>query len=112
LKTYSYRVSTGGKVRVAVHRLNSRLKAYRMTQDDFDALLLAQDGCCAICGKPETAMRLGVPKALCVDHDHKTGRVRGLLCAHCNHAIGKLGEDPALIRRAADYVERAIGEAA
>lgn len=104
--SYSYKLSSGGKVRVSLLRQKHRLKAYHMTPQEYEERLLDQDGRCAICRQPETMMRLGTPRALCVDHCHKTGRIRGLLCAHCNHAIGKLGEDPALIRRAADYVER------
>jgi Recombination endonuclease VII len=41
-----------------------------------------------------------------IDHDHVTGRVRGLLCLHCNTSLGLFGEDPALMDRAADYLEQ------
>ena len=62
---------------------------------------------CAICGEPETAVsRTGRPKSISVDHDHDTGRIRGVLCDRCNRALGYLRDNPDLLRRAADYLER------
>lgn len=56
-------------------------KTYGLTAADYDALLRAQDGRCAICrARPKS-------KRLAVDHDHKTGAVRGLLCSRCNHDL-------------------------
>jgi hypothetical protein len=52
-----------------------------ITDDDYEALLAAQGGGCAICGNPPKTRRLHV------DHDHKTGKVRGLLCHRCNRAL-------------------------
>jgi len=49
--------------------------------------------------------RLGNASAVHVDHCHETGRVRGVLCFNCNSAIGKLGDDPDAVRRAAAYLE-------
>ncbi len=66
----------------------------------------AQKGLCAICGKPETLVVRGKVRRLAVDHDHLTGRVRRLLCLGCNTGIGKFQHDPALLRAAADYLER------
>lgn len=61
-------------------------------------MLLAQDGRCLIC-------RGEFGQTLPVDHCHRTGKVRGLLCHHCNRGIGLFGDDPERLRRAADYVE-------
>jgi hypothetical protein len=76
---------------------------YGITHDQYDAMLVAQDGGCAICGNGGEQSRFGV---LHVDHDHETGRVRGLLCDSCNLSIGKFRDNPAMLRRAADYIER------
>ncbi len=77
---------------------------YGITGDQYNELLIAQDGLCRICGKQETKIRHGRTVALAVDHCHATGRVRGLLCNKCNRAIGWLGDDPALLIRAAEYL--------
>ena len=58
-------------------------KLYGITLKDFDDMLERQDGRCAICGKKGNDN-----KNLCVDHNHKTGRVRGLLCSRCNIKLG------------------------
>lgn len=65
-----------------------------------------QNGRCAICKDYETAKKKnGEAKKLGVDHNHVTGQIRGLLCAHCNQSIGKMGESPERLRAAADYIE-------
>lgn len=77
-------------------------QTFGITADDVDALLAAQRGACAICG--------GAPSRADgwhVDHDHGAGRIRGVLCSRCNHAIGLFREDPTRLRRAADYLEGA-----
>ena len=76
-------------------------------------MLAEQDGVCGACGRAETITRAGNLKTLAVDHDHGTGRVRGLLCGRCNTALGLLGDDPALIRLLLDYLtSKATGKAA
>ncbi len=67
-------------------------------------MLATQGGRCAIC---ETDEPRGRHSTFNVDHNHETGVVRGLLCCDCNLSIGKLGDDPARLRAAADYLERA-----
>lgn len=79
---------------------------YGLTLDGFDALVESQSGCCAIC---ENTLRIGGVAGAHVDHDHETGVVRGILCANCNHGLGKFGDDPASLRRAADYLEMSHG---
>lgn len=64
-----------------------------------EALFADSDGSCPLCGRTPT-------HRLHVDHDHGTGRVRGLLCGSCNRAIGLMGDDPARLRAAADYLEK------
>ena len=87
-------------IRAAEVSRRSTLKyQYGMSIEEYDALLASQDGVCAICGS------LPVKKRLAVDHDHTTNDVRGLLCTRCNTTLGRMKDDPALLRRAADYVE-------
>lgn len=78
-----------------------------MTKEQYEELLAKQDGVCAICRKPETrrySAGSSTVKALAVDHHHQTELVRGLLCHNCNLGIGHLGDDPALLIRAAMYL--------
>ena len=84
----------------------SMRRLYGIGVAEYDAMFEDQGGLCAICGMTEQMTRLGVTRGLCVDHDHETGRVRGLLCAACNFAIGKFQDDPARLRAAAEYLER------
>lgn len=74
-------------------------RLYGITEVDYQAISARQGGLCAICGRPDSERRL------CVDHDHETGRVRGLLCKHCNMAIGQMGDSSESLRRAAEYLE-------
>jgi len=71
-----------------------------MTLAEYDQLFAAQGGVCAICKRPPTRGR----NTLDVDHCHDTGRVRGLLCSHCNRCIGLMANDPSRLRGAADYL--------
>jgi Recombination endonuclease VII len=64
------------------------LAQFGLTIEDYDAMHEAQDGLCAICKQPETSSRDGKVYRLAVDHCHKTGKVRGLLCFKCNSAMG------------------------
>lgn len=89
-----------GRRHNARNPLAARLRGYQITVDDYLDLLNAQHRACAICEiAPDD------PFALHVDHCHETGVVRGLLCVNCNTALGRLGEDPARLRRAAEYIE-------
>jgi formate dehydrogenase maturation protein FdhE len=67
----------------------------------YDRLFAEQGGVCAICGSPPKT------RALHIDHDHRANRVRGLLCFRCNRWVLTYNGDPAKLRAAADYLERA-----
>lgn len=75
---------------------------YGITTADYRRLLAGQDGACAVCRRPPAGAF-----DLEVDHDHRTGAVRGLLCRACNNGIGKLGDSAAGVRAALAYLERA-----
>ena len=87
-------------------RVNWVSRKFGVSTEWYDDTLKAQGGVCAICAKPETAVRLGKLLPLSVDHDHVTGKVRGLLCTSCNIGIGALQDDPTIMRTATNYVER------
>ena len=81
---------------------DANLKAlYGISLSLYEELLQQQGGLCAICARPPRGKR-----PLDVDHDHDSGRVRGLLCGNCNRAIGLLDENPELFDRGKDYVLR------
>lgn len=74
-------------------------RKYNLTLEDYSALWNAQGGCCAVCRQPEDFRRLAV------DHDHKSGEVRGLLCNKCNAALGNADDDALRLRLLADYLD-------
>lgn len=86
-------------------RIRGLKRYYGMTGEEYGAMVAAQNGVCAICHQPETAMLNGVPKVMHVDHDHATGQLRALLCGSCNGMLGLAKDSPATLRAAADYLE-------
>lgn len=85
-----------GKLRQRAGHLKRKLG---MTIEQYDVLLEAQGGGCFICGRPPRE-----DISLHVDHDHSTGKVRGILCFCCNNALADFQEDPALLSKAAAYL--------
>lgn len=82
---------------------NKRLiREYNITEELFNEILEMQGGKCAICQAEECM----TGKAFCVDHDHETMEVRGLLCINCNQGCGKFKDDPDLLEEAASYLRR------
>ena len=74
-------------------------RKFKLTTEQYEAMLAAQDGVCAVCGRMP---KLG--KSLHVDHDHETGAVRGLVCFSCNSALGNLHEDESRISALLNYL--------
>ncbi len=87
---------------LARQKASNRLqKKYGITLDDYDRMLKEQGDGCAICGrKPSNTRRLDV------DHDHKTGKVRGLLCHRDNRGLAWFSDNPTTLRAAADYLSK------
>lgn len=71
---------------------------YGITREQYNQMLEDQNYCCAICGKQNNN--------LYVDHDHETGKVRGLLCSYCNRSLAGLGDSLSGVLRAVKYLER------
>jgi len=76
----------------------------RMTLAEYDALVEMQDGKCAICGRRADEVTAGRMGRLCVDHDHATDKVRGLLCMQCNVALGNFGDNVETLAKATQYL--------
>lgn len=78
-------------------------RKYGLTAREYDELLASQGGRCAICGIESPG---GNTSRFHVDHDHASGRVRGLLCICCNQMLGTARDQPDTLRRGAEYLER------
>jgi hypothetical protein len=90
-------------------RLNNRattLKKYGLTIKQFDDMMDQQNGVCAICGRPPATDGWRTVTRLHVDHDHVTGRVRGLLCDTCNRGLGYFHDDLVKLELAKQYLIR------
>lgn len=77
--------------------------SYGITPEDYDRMFKSQRGKCAICRSSDTGQT--GKRFLCVDHDHKTGKVRGLLCRRCNRGLGLLNDSLKNIETAARYLK-------
>jgi hypothetical protein len=80
-------------------RAGHLMRKYGITLEQYDAMLDDQGGGCSICGRPQ-----GTKISLHVDHDHSTGKVRGILCFSCNNALADFQEDMQLLRKAIGYL--------
>lgn len=80
----------------------AKLAKYGITEQVYERMKREQKNVCAICGNPPKT------RALHIDHNHKTGAVRGLLCFHCNYALGRFRDNPARLKAAAAYLERNV----
>ncbi len=93
---------------ISIHQRNKKkrmarrnrylLRTYGITLKDYDQMVLAQNGC-AICGRKYKY------KNYQIDHDHKTGRIRGLLCRRCNTSLGTLGDTIESIEKVLQYLK-------
>ena len=95
-----YRSKPGIKAKI---RESTRKITYNLQPGEWDAIFIAQGSKCAICQDDKPAV---TKRPWHTDHCHLTGKVRGILCHHCNTAIGALKDNPSLMRIAADYVEK------
>lgn len=75
-----------------------RLNLYNLTLDEYNLLIQEQQNKCAICRKESS-------KTLHIDHNHITGKVRGLLCNNCNRALGYLKDDAQILKSAIEYLK-------
>lgn len=79
---------------------------YGITSEEYEKLLEEQKGVCLICGRPEKVSDgKGGIKKLHIDHNHTTGKVRGLLCNDCNVGLARFNEDVCILQKAILYLE-------
>lgn len=114
INNIKYRNSLRGKktrqgyVQTSGYKFNRRkywLKgAYSLTPKQYNQILQSQNGVCRICGRLETSNNQYGLMRLAVDHNHKTGKVRGLLCQRCNQALGLTNENAETLQRMIDYI--------
>lgn len=84
-----------------IERASKLRRKYGLSLDAWNELAVQQNFTCAICDTPQIEMERG----LFVDHDHSTGRVRGLLCNPCNRGLGYFKDRPILLQKAKDYLD-------
>ncbi len=107
MKTYSkaYLQRPKVKERKRIQGLESyhrrKFSKHGLTRETFNIILKAQGKQCAICRTTDWG-----PNGPCIDHDHKTGKVRGILCSNCNAGIGCFKDDPRIICASAKYLEK------
>lgn len=87
-----------------VSKANFDLKKYGLTLDDYNRMFAEQGGACAVCKTKEPKGR-GVTRRFAVDHCHTTGKVRGLLCHHCNAALGMVNDNIEILEKLIDYLK-------
>lgn len=78
------------------------VRKYGISIQDYDALVKAQNGLCAICNLPGN----GKYQKLHVDHCHKTGKFRALLCVNCNRGLGYFQDNSECLKKAANYIDK------
>lgn len=91
----------------SLYACRSNLKRkYGMTIREYEEILCRQNQRCAICGRNENgrAYKHGQPKRFCLDHNHTTGKIRGLLCSTCNRVVGIIETRSDLLERAKNYI--------
>lgn len=87
--------------KVKIKRRKRTLTQYGLTHEQWESMFASQGNCCAIC-KSSTTARFG----WATDHNHSTGKVRGILCSSCNTGIGQMQDDSELLRLAANYIDK------
>lgn len=85
-------------------RTASRRRVHKMSREEMDTLLQGHEGTCDLCATTEPGGRW---KVFVIDHCHRTGKRRGLLCDRCNRGLALWNDDPIRLRKAIEYLERA-----
>ena len=100
-----YRCNADPEYRRILERRQNLKQKYGITIAEYDSMLDSQNGVCAICGGVQTVPDTFKSRDLSVDHDHHTGKVRGLLCNNCNRGLGFLGDTVESLSKALGYLK-------
>lgn len=100
-KDHEYRRKHPEKIHLIDRKANLKSK-FGISIQTYNDNLSAQNNCCAICGKHQDQQK----RAFAVDHDHETGKTRGILCNICNLGIGRFKDDITLLQKAIDYLTK------
>ena len=82
------------------------MRHYGVTLEEYDRMFEEQNGCCAICGRHQSEFK----KSLEVDHNHKTKKIRELLCGNCNRMLGQAMENIDTLQKGINYLEKWMEE--
>jgi len=88
------------------NNLRKMKNKFGMTPSDYEVMLNSQNGCCAICGKHHTEFNVKNKTRLCIEHNHQTGKIRGLVCVKCNSVIGFANDNIQVLENAIEYLKR------
>lgn len=93
------------QIKKHIFALQSIFRRYKLTEEDLNNLYKIQNYKCAICGRDKPK-----DKNFAIDHNHRTGKVRGLLCSNCNLGIGHFNDDPKILENVICYLKKDINE--
>ncbi len=104
--TFEYR--KGRRIYQKSQKNKTRLlkKYFNLSFEDYQKMVRQQSNKCAICGDKERIKRNGNKMELAIDHSHRTGKVRGLLCQRCNRGLGLFKEDILRLQNAIKYLKK------
>lgn len=103
-KNKAQRLGVGNQCKSCERYAKAKAK-FGLEPEQLDELYRRQNNSCFICERPESELTM----KMAIDHDHKTGEVRGLLCNFCNRRVIGRHRDAARFRRAAEYLEQGTG---
>lgn len=110
-RAYSKERAARRRVRSPEKVREARLRwAHGVGVEVYNTFLEKQGGVCAVCKQAETNKFKGKVRDLCLDHDHTTGKKRGLLCVRCNRALGLLRDDPSVVRNMLEYISEHMSQ--
>lgn len=84
--------------------IKTNVNSYNISLELYNELFTKQNGCCAICNKHQSDL----PRGLIIDHDHKTEKVRGLLCYSCNSSLGGIKDDIEIAKSRLNIINKKV----